>query len=86
MRQVFRGGPYQQRVAGPHAQVIWGPEGPQCESEKRGTAPTSEKISERGQQLVEQLGSMNNRLLSTYTKVRDRLVQLIDNYEAVFRR
>ena len=35
-------------------------------------------------QLVEQLGIINNRLLSSNTKVGDCLVRLIDQYEAVF--
>ena len=39
---------------------------------------------ERTQQLVEQLGISNNRLLAQHPEVRSKLIELVSKYEAVF--
>ena len=40
--------------------------------------------SSRTQQLVEQLGLMENRLLTQHLQVRSRLIDMITHYETVF--
>ena len=40
--------------------------------------------SERTEQLVAQLGLMDNRLLSNHPEVRSKMISFIDHYEAVF--
>ena len=40
--------------------------------------------TERTQQLVEQLGIMDNRLLTQHTEVRSKLINMISRYESVF--
>ena len=47
-------------------------------------AAQSSQWSSRTQQLVEQLGVMDNRLLSRHTEVRSKLISLIDCFETVF--
>ena len=43
-----------------------------------------EHHTEQNQQLVKQLGIMDNRLLLQYPEVRDKLVSIIARYESVF--
>ena len=43
-----------------------------------------EHATERTQQLVEQLGLMDNRLLMQYPQVRSKLINLLTRYEAMF--
>ena len=40
--------------------------------------------AERTKQLVEQLGIMDNRLLTQHPEVRSKLISLVNRYEAVF--
>ena len=48
-------------------------------------APGQEAVSpERTQQLVQQLGIMDNRLLANHPEVRQTLINLITRYESVF--
>ena len=40
--------------------------------------------SERAEQLVTQLGIMDNRLIHNHSEVKSKMIDLVDHYEAVF--
>ena len=42
------------------------------------------QTTERTQQLVQQLGLMENRLLAQHPEVRSKLIDLVTRYESVF--